>query len=78
MANEKDAEKMVSMGNDLTYIILLNGQAIGTWKRALKKKEVIITPNLFIPLKKAEKEALVRTAEEYGKFLGLSAIIENI
>ena len=76
MANEKNAEKMVSMGNDLTYIILLNGQAIGTWKRTLKKKEVTITPNLFIPLKKAEKEALVHTSEEYGTFLGLSAIVE--
>lgn len=75
MANDKDAEKMVSMGNDLTYIILLNGHATGTWKRTLKKKEVIITPNFFTPLKKAEKEAFIQTAEEYGKFLDLSVVI---
>jgi len=76
MANAKDAEKMVSMGNDLTYIILLNGQAIGTWKRIVKKKEVTITPNFFIPLKKVEKEAFIHTAEEYGKFLDLPVVID--
>jgi hypothetical protein len=75
MATDKDAEKMASMGNDLTNIILINGQAIGTWKRTLNKKEVIITPNFFIPLKKAEREAFNQTAEEYGEFLELSVVI---
>jgi hypothetical protein len=41
----------------------------------LNKKEVVITPNFFIPLKKAEREAFTQTAEAYGKFLELSVVI---
>ncbi len=76
MGDGKYAEKFISMGNALSYIIVLNGQIMGTWRRTLKKKEVIIKPNFFIPFKKAEKEAFIRTAEQYGIFLNLSVVIE--
>jgi hypothetical protein len=40
-------------------------------KRTLKKGSALITPNLFMPLKKADRQALRRAADQYGKFLGL-------
>lgn len=76
MGSEEFSEKLKAMGNALTYIIILNGQVIGTWKRILEKKTVIILADLFIPLKKDQKEALRQTAERYGEFLGLEAILE--
>lgn len=76
IGSEEHAEKLSSMGNALTYILVLNGQIIGTWKRTLEKKAVIIQPDIFIPLKKEEKEALRQTAERYGTFLGLEAVLE--
>ena len=76
MGGEKYAEKLSLMGNDLTYIITLDGKIIGTWKRTLEKNKVIIKPDFFMLLKKTEKEAFTQTAEQYGAFLNLSVIIE--
>jgi hypothetical protein len=70
MVNEKDGEKLKSMGNDLTYVIVLDGQIIGTWKR-VQGKSVVIKPNFFRTLKKGEKQAFVHAAEGYGHFLEL-------
>lgn len=75
MVNEKDGEKLKSMGNDLTYVILLDGQIIGTWKR-LQGKRVMIKPDFLRPLKKAEKQAFLQAAEEYGRFLNLPVEFE--
>jgi hypothetical protein len=75
MVNEKDGKKLKSMGNDLTYIIILDGQIIGTWKR-VQGKNVIIKPNFFRPLKKDEKQAFAHAAEEYGRFLNLPVELE--
>jgi hypothetical protein len=75
MGDEKVGEKLKSMGNDLTHIIVLDGQIIGTWKR-VQAKSVIIKPNFFRPLKTAEKPAFVQAAEEYGRFLNLPVEFE--
>ncbi len=75
MGNEKDGEKMKAMGNDLTHIIIIDGQIIGTWKR-VQGKSVIIKPNFFRQLKTVEKQAFVQAAEEYGRFLDLPVEFE--
>lgn len=54
----------------------LNGKVIGTWKRTLEKKSVIIHPDFFVSLKKIEREAFTLAAERYGKFLGLSVEVK--
>jgi hypothetical protein len=55
----------------LTQTILVEGEIAGTWKRTLKKKEVIISLAPFTVLKKAQNQAVIESAQEYGKFLGL-------
>jgi hypothetical protein len=76
ICTEEYAGKLSAMGNALTYILILNSQIIGTWKRILEKKTVIIQPDLFIRLKKDEKQALHQTAKRYGAYLGLEAQLE--
>jgi hypothetical protein len=49
--------------------IIINGQIVGTWKRALKKDRIIITQNLFISLNKAESRALAAAVTRYSEFL---------
>lgn len=62
--------RMVS-GNGIFYpTIVLGGQVAGTWKRELKKGSVVITLSPFKPLKKKERQAVARAAEQYGRFLG--------
>ena len=55
--------------------MILDGQVVGTWKRALEKRSVAITLRPFDPLKKTGRNAFAKAARRYGEFLGLSAAV---
>jgi hypothetical protein len=55
----------------LGYIMVLDGQVVGIWKRTIKKQEVAITLNPFAPLNEGEIHAFMVAANRYGTFLGL-------
>ena len=66
--------KLDSRGNFLfNHVVVINGRVVGTWKRTLKKSEVVIELAPFRKLTKVESRAIADAAERYGKFLGLSA-----
>jgi hypothetical protein len=66
-------------GNFLfNHTIVIDGQVMGTWKRDLKKGEVIITPNLFIPLSKMQNQALVAEMDRYARFLEMPFRVETV
>lgn len=66
------AEKVVPGRNGIFKpIIVINGQVVGTWQRAIKKSKVIITPSPFDALSSAEKKAVEDAAQRFGEFLGL-------
>lgn len=67
--------KLSALGNALAYIILVNGQIAGTWKRTLKKDAVVIELNLFTRLANAEKRAVAVAAQQYGEFLELPVVL---
>jgi Winged helix DNA-binding domain len=54
--------------------IVVGGQVVGTWKRALKKDSLAISPSPFAKLNRAETRAVAEAANRYGKFLGASAV----
>jgi hypothetical protein len=64
-----------AMGNELQYIIVLDGQLIGTWKRTIKKDAVVIETNLFTELREAENQAVTLAAQQYGAFLELPVVM---
>jgi len=65
--------KLDSRGSELAqYTIVLDGHIAGTWKRILKKNDVVIELVRFRTLTEAEDRAITDAAERYGKFLGLS------
>ncbi|WP_224248905.1 winged helix DNA-binding domain-containing protein [Hyalangium gracile] len=51
-------------------IVVIDGQVLGTWKRTLKKKALVVTVRSFVPLSKAQKRAVEAAAEPYGRFMG--------
>ncbi len=53
--------------------VLIDGQIVGTWTRAMKKDRVVVAANLFRPLSAEERTALEGALERYGSFLRLSA-----
>jgi hypothetical protein len=58
-------------------IIVLNGQVVGSWKRAIKKDKVEISKNLFTSdeFTKAENRAFDTAVNRYAEFLGMTAIL---
>jgi len=70
------AHKLDSRSNSLLgYIMVLDGQVVGTWKRTITKHLVTLTPNLFTPLNEAETRAFAIAANRYGAFLDMSVNI---
>ncbi|HIH73743.1 MAG TPA: winged helix DNA-binding domain-containing protein [Methanosarcina sp.] len=75
ISETRDIEKMISMGNALTAVIILNGKVAGTWNRALKKSRVEIRLNPFRQLNEEEQGTLESEVTRYGKFIGLPAVV---
>lgn len=75
--HETDADKLDSRGNILfQYAILLNGLVVGTWKRTIKKHEVVIKLSPFTTLTNNQNQAILAAAQQYGKFLELPVVLE--
>jgi len=75
LSEARDIERMISMGNALTAVIILNGKVAGTWNKALKKNTIEIRLNPFRDLNKDEQEALESEIARYGKFVGKPAVL---
>ena len=75
ISEERYIERMISMGNALTAVILLNGRVAGTWHKAMKKNSVEISLDPFRKPDSAEQDALESEVARFGKFLGKPAVI---
>lgn len=75
ISEARDIERMISMGNALTAVIILNGRLAGSWNKSLKKNMVEIRLNPFRKLSKDEQEALESEVARYGKFVGIPAVL---
>jgi hypothetical protein len=51
---------------------------VGTWKRALKAREVVVRLSCFAELNEAQREALGAAMERFGAFLGLPVRAEGM
>lgn len=68
--------KLANSGNGIfSPTIVVDGQVVGTWKRALKKGAIVITPSPFTNLSKAATRAFAAAANRYGEFLGASVVL---
>jgi len=55
--------------------IVIDGRVVGSWKRTLEKKTVVISLMPFATLSKAERQAVADAAVRYGAFLGTRAVL---
>jgi len=58
------------------HTIVVDGQIVGTWKRTLYKKRVVVQVKPFCPLTDAEDAAVRAQVQRFGKFLNMAAMIE--
>jgi uncharacterized protein YcaQ len=66
--------KLQTLGNALTAIVVVDGQVVGTWKRALKKDAVVVETDIFAALTSAQSQAVAAAIDQYAAFLQLPAL----
>lgn len=67
-------KKAVSNNGIFWPVAVINGEVAGLWKRTVKKDKVDISINLFTAgLPEGTKSKLERSAQNFGRFLGLRA-----
>lgn len=54
----------------IAYIVVLDGQIIGGWKRTIEKDAVLVELKLFVKLTRAESQAAQHALERYSRYLG--------
>lgn len=74
ISEARDIERMISMGNALTAVIILDGKVAGTWKKSLKKNKVEIKLNPFRKFNEDEQKAVESEVERFGKFVGIPVV----
>jgi hypothetical protein len=66
----RHAEQLDSRSNPLfNYTIVIDGQIVGTWKRTVKTRVVVIEATPFSPLSEAEIHAVTAAAERFVAYL---------
>jgi len=64
-------------GGLLDRAIVIDGRTVGSWKRTLNKRAVLVEATLFGPLAKTEGAALDMAVDRFGRFLGLHASLQT-
>jgi hypothetical protein len=73
---DKNLNKYINAGGGrINGAVMLEGVIIGTWKRKLEKKRVVITVKPFAKLIENQVHSISQASGNYGKFLGLPAVV---
>ncbi len=67
---------MISMGNALNAVIILDRKVAGTWRKVLKKNKIEVSLNPFREFSEAEHNALNSEMERLGKFVGALPVLK--
>ncbi len=68
---------IVSANGMFSPTLLVDGQITGTWKRTFEKDQVEVGLRTFRALETAEREVLAKVVDQYGRFLGKTAVLRN-
>lgn len=71
ICEERYRSHLSKLGNALTAVLLVGGMIAGTWRRRMKKGEVVLVVHPFRKLLKREKEEIAEAAVQYGNFYSL-------
>jgi Winged helix DNA-binding domain len=72
------AQKLIPDNNGrFLSTMIMNGRVVGTWRRVLSKKTVVLTMEPFVSFKKLAKQAFAAAAERYGEFIGKPVVVRG-
>lgn len=76
MFDAQYASKLDARGNVVfNHFILLDGQLVGTWKRTINKRDVVVEIEPFLPLNAAQTNAVAQEAQRFGEFVALPVVM---
>ena len=58
-------------GGVLSPVVVVGGEVVGTWRRAIANGAVTVSPNLFKRLTRTEREVVQAASLKYARFLGI-------
>jgi hypothetical protein len=58
-------------------VIVIDGEAVGFWRRTFSKGSVVIETTLFRPMNADERAAYAAATERYGKFLAMPVVLAD-
>jgi hypothetical protein len=65
------SDTIVPGGNGMFLpTVVVDGEVVGSWKRAITKKRVAVTLTPFRPMTAAAEKALTKRLTRYGEFIG--------
>lgn len=73
------ADAIVPGGNGMfRSTIVAGGAVIGTWRRTVRARDVLIEPTLFDGASASHRDGLAEAARAYGAYLGRSATVAGL
>jgi hypothetical protein len=75
MVTAEVGARLVALDNASSYIVVINGQVVGSCRRTFQKKSVVIETDIFTELTRAEQQAVTEAAHRYGAFFGMSVVL---
>jgi winged helix DNA-binding protein len=75
IGGEEISARLRAFGNALTGVIVMDGMAVGTWKRTIVKDEAHVRLEPFRKLAPDARHEVRDAAERYARFHGLTAVI---
>ncbi|HEX7071379.1 MAG TPA: winged helix DNA-binding domain-containing protein, partial [Rhodothermales bacterium] len=71
MVSHDHGQRLINRGNALNYVLVVDTQIVGTWKRTFSKTAVSIEIEVFQKLTSAQRRAVDAAAQRIGKFMEL-------
>ncbi|WPP52877.1 winged helix DNA-binding domain-containing protein [Catalinimonas niigatensis] len=71
-------KSMILKNGILNPSIIIAGKVMGSWKRFLKKDEVLIVDKAFVALNKKQRKTFREAGKQYASFLGLNAVFKDL
>lgn len=59
------------------HMIVIDGQIVGAWKRAISKGAVVVTTQTFARLTEAQSRAVAGAASRYAEFVGMPVTVNE-
>ncbi|HSK48497.1 MAG TPA: winged helix DNA-binding domain-containing protein [Coriobacteriia bacterium] len=75
IVDDATSRELIKMDNALNSIVVVDGRIVGTWKRTIRRHDVLVETNIMVPLTDLQERAVALAVREYGSFLGLPAVM---